>query len=103
MYSLRYGTVPVVRRVGGLADTVQDRVTGFTFVEYSPAALMAALRRALEAYRNQVEWRAMQRNGMAADHSWDQSAAEYVTIYERVLKRRRDRESTSRGAGPRGR
>jgi starch synthase len=88
MYSLRYGTVPVVRRVGGLADTVEDGVTGFTFVEYSPAALMDTLRRALAAYRNRPEWRAMQRNGMAADHSWDHSAAEYVTIYERVLKRR---------------
>jgi starch synthase len=84
MYSLRYGTIPVVRRVGGLADTVTDEVTGFTFDEYSPEALLRTLGRALAAYQNPREWRRMQLAGMKEDHSWDRAAREYVTIYERV-------------------
>jgi starch synthase len=93
MYSLRYGTVPVVRAVGGLADTVTDYqpghpgATGFTFVDYTPAALRDALGRALVLYRNQREWNALQRAGMNEDHSWDRSAGEYVKIYERALTR----------------
>jgi starch synthase len=91
MYSLRYGTVPVVRRVGGLADTVIDHQTppvegrananGFVFEDYTPEALLATLRRALELFWNREEWRALQACGMAADHSWDRSAQEYVKIY----------------------
>ena len=84
MYSLRYGTVPVVRRVGGLADTVVDGVTGFSFDEYSAAALVATLRRAMQAFADGERWRRMQAAGMAEDHSWDHSAREYVKIYERV-------------------
>jgi starch synthase len=84
MYSLRYGTLPIVRRVGGLADTVQDGVTGFSFDEYSAAALLATLRRAIQAFSDRDAWRSMQEAGMREDHSWDQSALEYVKIYERV-------------------
>jgi len=85
MYSLRYGTVPLVRAVGGLADTVRDGENGFTFVEYSPEALLATLQRALEVYKNRRKWRILQRAGMKADHSWDHSAREYVKMYQRVL------------------
>ncbi len=85
MYSLRYGTVPVVRAVGGLADTVEDGKNGFAFVEYTPEGLLSALQRALDAYKNRRKWRALQRAGMKADHSWDHSAREYVKIYERLL------------------
>ncbi len=95
MYSLRYGTVPIVRRVGGLADTVTDdegpaRVaggpaTGFVFVDYTPAALLETLGRALKAFADPARWRKIQANGMALDHSWDRSAREYVKIYERAL------------------
>ncbi len=88
MYSLRYGTVPIVRAVGGLADTVRDGVTGFVFQEYSPAALLNALQRALAAFRNQPKWRTLQAAGMAEDHSWDRSAREYVRIYERISRGR---------------
>ena len=84
MYSLRYGTVPVVRRVGGLADTVEDGVTGFVFDEYSASALWATLQRALEAFGNPDKWRDIQRTGMKQDYSWDRSAREYVRIYERL-------------------
>jgi starch synthase len=94
MYSLRYGTVPIVRRVGGLADTVVDYApgrrgaNGFAFEEYSPAAMLATLQRALAAYRKPKIWRALQVAGMKRDHSWDRSAREYVKIYERALKAR---------------
>jgi starch synthase len=91
MYSMRYGTVPVVRRVGGLADTVRDYTTGqpdatgFSFDEYTPAALLAALSHALALYRDPVRWQALQLAGMRQDHSWDRSAREYVKIYERAM------------------
>ncbi len=99
MYSLRYGTVPVVRAVGGLADTVYDPLaatgtspaeagktsaTGFVFHDYTPGALIEALRRALAMFRKPRAWKALQRAGMKQDHSWDRSAREYVRIYERV-------------------
>jgi starch synthase len=86
MYSLRYGTVPIVHAVGGLADTVTD-ATGFVFRDYSPAAMLTAIRRALSAFGDPPRWRAMQAAGMAQDHSWDRSAAEYVKIYDRVRRR----------------
>jgi starch synthase len=91
MYSLRYGTVPIVHRVGGLADTVVDHApgrvgaTGFVFDEYRAETLLATLRRALAVFRQPAEWRALQAAGMAVDHSWDRSAREYVKIYERLL------------------
>jgi starch synthase len=93
MYSVRYGTVPVVRAVGGLADTVRDTTTdpghpatGFVFHDYSPEALLEALERALAAFQDRRRWRALQRAGMKEDHSWDRSAREYVRIYERAAQ-----------------
>jgi starch synthase len=94
MYSLRYGTVPVVRAVGGLADTVVDYVpgrkssTGFVFGPYTPEALLGALNRALALYADRRKWEALQAAGMRQDHSWDRSAREYVKIYERALRTR---------------
>jgi starch synthase len=91
MYSLRYGTVPVVRAVGGLADTVNDyapgssQSTGFVFEEYTGAALLRTLRRALEVFQDRPRWRALQDAGMRQDNSWDRSAQEYVTIYEKSM------------------
>ena len=85
MYSLRYGTVPVVHAVGGLADTV-TRKTGFVFEEYGAKAMLDCLAQALRAYRNPAKWRALQRAGMAQDFSWDRSAKEYVKIYDRAMK-----------------
>jgi starch synthase len=90
MYSLRYGTVPVVRATGGLDDTVVDvgegdgKGNGFKFAEYSPAALVATVRRALTAYRNRAAWKKIQQAGMRLDHSWDASAREYVKVYRRT-------------------
>ena len=89
LYSLRYGTVPVVRATGGLADTVRDADaadggTGFAFAEFSEDALVEALERALAAHRNPGRWGAIQRAGMAEDHSWDASAREYVKVYRQA-------------------
>ena len=86
MYSLRYGTVPVVRAVGGLEDTVEDydgwkRGTGFKFRDYTPAALLLAVRRAIETYRDRRAWKGIVSRGMAQDFSWDRSAASYEQVY----------------------
>jgi starch synthase len=95
MYSLRYGTVPVVRNVGGLADSVtpwregQPGGTGFVFDAYTPEALLAALRDAVAVYRLLPdEWRRLQQRGMALDLSWDRSARAYVRVYKGVLAAR---------------
>jgi len=88
MYSLRYGTVPVVRATGGLDDTVRDADvqagsgTGFKFGPYTPAAMLEALRAALKTFRSPQAWRRIQQAGMREDHSWDKSAREYVTLYD---------------------
>jgi starch synthase len=85
LYSLRYGTLPIVHATGGLEDTVRDvpepRPNGFKFREFSPSALLEAVHRALELYRNPREWRKMQTSGMEDDYSWDVSAREYVKVY----------------------
>ena len=91
MYSMRYGTVPVVHGVGGLADTVVDysprnkRSTGFVMADYTSPALLGALNRALTLYAEPRKWQTLQTAGMQQDFSWDRSAREYVKIYERVL------------------
>ncbi|HEX8031599.1 MAG TPA: glycogen synthase GlgA [Vicinamibacterales bacterium] len=93
MYSLRYGTVPVVRAVGGLIDTVRPynprngQGTGFAFSEYHPRAMMAALATALGTFPNRKVWTRLQAKGMRADFSWDRSAAEYVKMYQRLGRR----------------
>jgi len=95
MYSLRYGTVPLVRATGGLYDTVENfdprsgEGTGFSFDEYSPQALLGTLRWALEIYQNRAVWRRIQQAGMSRDFSWDASARQYVKVYERAISLRR--------------
>jgi len=84
IYSLRYGTVPIVRATGGLDDTV-DETTGFKFADYSAAALVDAVRRALLAYRNREAWREMMIRGMKKDYSWEASARQYATLYASLL------------------
>jgi starch synthase len=91
MYSLRYGTVPVVRETGGLADTVTDADAcadgvGFTFREYTVEALVDALGRAVQAYRDPQRWRGIVARGMARDHSWAASAAQYVAMYRGAME-----------------
>jgi starch synthase len=90
MYSLRYGTVPIVRAVGGLDDTVQPftirarNATGFKFAEAEPAALVRTLRQALRVFGEPETWRKLQLRGMAQDHGWGPPAREYVKVYRRA-------------------
>ena len=101
MYSLRYGTVPVVRRTGGLADTVVDttedsvakqEATGFIFDDADAEALWSAIERALRLYREEPSaWRQLMQNGMTKDLSWEASAKRYQAFYEEALASRTDR------------
>lgn len=99
MYSLRYGTVPIVRAVGGLVDTVRPynpkngQGTGFLFSDYEPGAMLRTLEAALAAFQNKKIWTRLQKNGMRADYSWDRSAAEYVKIYARLRPARTTRRA----------
>ncbi len=105
MYSLRYGTVPVVRAVGGLVDTVRPfdprngQGTGFLFTDYRPDALLDALERALATHRRSAAWKRLQVRGMRKDFSWDRSAEEYVKVYKRVIAGRRSTRLSSPRAG----
>jgi starch synthase len=80
LYSLRYGTVPIVRATGGLEDTV-DELTGFKFTEYTAEALLEAIRQALEAWSDRPGWLERMRRGMAKDFSWDAAAVQYQSLY----------------------
>lgn len=90
MYSLRYGTVPIVRAVGGLDDTVRPfaprakKANGFKFREATPGALVRAVRQALRVFRQPDVWAGLMRRGMADDHSWAGAAREYVKVYRRA-------------------
>jgi len=84
MYSQRYGTPPVARATGGLADTIEDGRTGFLFDEMNAAALTGAVQRALRSYQDPAEWRRMQRAAMARDFSWDAAARRYADLYLRL-------------------
>ena len=92
MIGMRYGTVPVARRTGGLADTITDvgdpGGTGILFDEYSPWALAHALERALRVYSEPGSWNALQQRGMAKDFSWSRSARDYSTLYELAARER---------------
>ncbi len=84
IYSLRYGTVPVVRATGGLDDTIDDS-TGFKFWEYSGYALLLAMQACLRTWQDRDRWTTMMRNGMKKDFSWMASAVQYEAMYRRVL------------------
>jgi len=95
MYSQRYGTIPIVCRTGGLADSVTDyspatlaagTATGFSFAVPSADALLDAVLRAIDAYRSHGTWLSLQRNAMARDFGWDASAAQYVEVYRQALR-----------------
>jgi starch synthase len=90
IYSLKYGTVPIVRATGGLDDTIEPwdaragKGTGFKFHDYNGEALLLIVKEALQAYRDQTSWQVLMRNGMGKDFSWNASAREYGKVYERV-------------------
>ena len=90
IYSLKYGTVPIVRATGGLDDTIEaydvksGKGTGFKFREYTPEALLTTMQAALALFRRPREWRKLMLSGMACDFSWAVSAREYLKIYEKL-------------------
>jgi starch synthase len=91
MYSLKYGTIPIVRAVGGLKDTVQDydpvsdSGTGFVFVPYDAEAMLLAIDRGLATFHDKNAWDALRRRAMAMDYSWDRSADAYNNLYQQLL------------------
>src|SRR5947209_3868866 len=91
LIAMRYGSVPIVRAVGGLANTVQEydprsgAGNGFAFTNYDPWELFAAIVRALELYRFEDIWRRLQQRGMAADHSWQASAMRFADVYRNAI------------------
>ena len=109
MYSMRFGTVPIVKRVGGLADTVIDlsqaagasrTATGFVFEAHSTKALVEAVKRAVTAFRDHQLWTSLMQAGMRQDFSWDRSARAYVQVYERAIAKASQRRASSRTARP---
>jgi len=92
MYSLKYGTIPVVRSTGGLRDSVLDteeglgKNTGFKFKNFNSEEMLQALSRAVKAFREREPWQSMMRRAMAQDFSWKRSAMEYLSVFNKVLK-----------------
>jgi starch synthase len=97
IYSLKYGTVPVVRRTGGLADTVRDWTvgkstnnvsgTGFTFYDYDSNALTDTVKKAVDTYADKLSWEKLQLNGMKENFSWQTSAEKYIILYNNIIKK----------------
>jgi starch synthase len=85
MRAQRYGTIPIARRVGGLADTIEDGVTGFLFDDYTPDDFTRAVARAIDQFEEPDGWLAMMRAAMSRDFAWEQSGAKYLNVYRRVL------------------
>jgi starch synthase len=100
IYSLKYGTVPIVRATGGLDDTIEPwdartgKGTGFKFTDYTGEALLATIKQALLAYRDLSSWQMLMKNGMSRDFSWGASAREYGKIYERARQVRANADAT---------
>jgi starch synthase len=92
MIALAYGTIPIVRETGGLADTIQDfntltqKGTGFVFSKYSSLDLLHTVKHAVEIYQNKQLWSTLQTNAMKADCSWDASAMKYIELYSTIIR-----------------
>jgi starch synthase len=97
IYSLKYGTVPIVRATGGLDDTIRDyspmneKANGFKFKDYSAPGLLDAIQRALKVYRDRAAWEKLMIEGMSEDFSWERSATEYLNVYRETLKKKKAR------------
>jgi starch synthase len=93
LYSLRYGTIPIVRSTGGLDDTIEDYVastgsgTGFKFKNYDSHEMLRAVQRAVQAYADQAAWRKLMKTGMTRDFSWEASAKKYIQLYRSLAKK----------------
>jgi starch synthase len=95
IYSLKYGTVPIVRATGGLDDTIQDfsplsaEGNGFKFRDYAASGLLETIQRALRAYRDRPLWEKLMVRGMSADFSWKRSASEYLKVYQETIEKKK--------------
>ena len=95
IYSLKYGTVPIVRATGGLDDTIEDfnplsaAGNGFKFRDYAASCLLEAIKRALQAYRDRPLWENLMVRGMSADFSWKRSASEYLKVYQETIEKKK--------------
>jgi starch synthase len=91
MYSLKYGTVPIVRETGGLADTIDNfnaqsgEGNGFTFKKYDASEMLKTIKRAVKTFQDKSVWASIQNAGMKQDYSWNQSAQKYLKLYEMAL------------------
>jgi starch synthase len=111
LYSLSYGTVPIVRKTGGLADTVvpylpgdkKGKGTGFVFELPHPEVLLATVLLAIQVFRDEEEWRRLKLRGMRQDFSWPHSAREYVKLYEKAVTLNQPTTVVPRDSFPRGR
>jgi starch synthase len=103
IYSLKYGTVPLVRATGGLDDTIKDydpetgKGTGFKFQNYSARDFLDTVRRALDLYHNKGKWKGIMIQGMKADFSWQRAARKYVNLYRKALEKRERNRGSQRG------
>lgn len=94
IYSLRYGTVPVVRETGGLKDTIANfnpktgKGNGFTFKKYTSKEMLSTLKKAIDTFKDDKTWTKIQKNGMRIDFSWNVSAKKYLKLYEKALKKK---------------
>ncbi len=92
IFSMRYGTVPIVRETGGLKDTVipyneyTNEGTGFTFANYNAHEMKDAVIRAIRVYKDKDKWTALMKRCMQQDFSWERSAREYVNLYDRICR-----------------
>lgn len=81
LIAMRYGTIPIARKTGGLSETVEDGKTGFLFDEYSAESFMSGVSRSLDAYADKKLWSEMVRDSMKKDFSWEKSANQYLRVY----------------------
>lgn len=87
MIAMRYGTIPVAKKTGGLADTIEDGITGFLFDEYSVESFTGKIKEAIECYYDKEKWHELKKNAMNKDFSWDRSAKKYMEIYKELILR----------------
>jgi starch synthase len=89
IYSLRYGTMPIVRLTGGLADTIKDGVNGFTFFDFDTSFFLDAVKRAIDVFRNHPDkWKQMMITAMGQDFSWEKSAEKYLAVYNKTMEKK---------------
>ena len=88
MIAQRYGTIPIARKTGGLADTIEDEKTGFLFERFNPESFLKAIERCLKVFQDKKEWQRMIKKAMAKDFSWKKSAKEYLKLYQKLISQR---------------